>query len=217
MSHGTPENIKDVVRKGYDTVSLAYRADQASEECQREYAQWLGYLADSVPLRAEVLDLGCGCGVPAAQLLANRYSVTGVDISPVQIQRARRLVPRGQFICADMTSVAFAAKRFDAIVCLYALIHVPLDEQPGLLRRIAGWLQPGGLLLATVGHQAWTGTEMNWLGVPGAAMHWSHTDEATYLRWFETMCLHVRWHRFIPEGTGGHTLVLANKSGRGQS
>jgi hypothetical protein len=32
----------------------------------------------------------------------------------------------------------------DAVVCLYALIHMPLDAQPGLLRRAADWLRPAG-------------------------------------------------------------------------
>jgi 2-polyprenyl-3-methyl-5-hydroxy-6-metoxy-1,4-benzoquinol methylase len=48
---------------------------------------------------------------------------------------------------------------FDAIVCLYTLIHMPLDEQPPLLTQIATWLRPSGWLLTTTGHGAWTGTE----------------------------------------------------------
>jgi cyclopropane fatty-acyl-phospholipid synthase-like methyltransferase len=35
-----------------------------------------------------VLDLGGGCGVPVARRLAPRYAMTGVDLSPVQIERA---------------------------------------------------------------------------------------------------------------------------------
>ncbi|MFI7433013.1 class I SAM-dependent methyltransferase [Micromonospora haikouensis] len=71
---------------------------------------------------------------------------------------------------------------FDAIICLYALIHLPLPEQPRLVGRIATWLRPGGWLLATVGDSAWTGTEKNWLGGP-AAMWWSQADASTYRSW----------------------------------
>jgi SAM-dependent methyltransferase len=121
--------------------------------------------------------------VPVARYLANAgHHVTGVDISDVQIERARRLVPAGVFLRDDATRLQLPPDSFDAVVCLYALIHMPLAEQPSLIQRIATWLRPGGWLLATVGHSAWTGTEDNWLGGP-APMWWSHADAATYRSW----------------------------------
>jgi SAM-dependent methyltransferase len=128
----------------------------------------------------------------------------------VQIQRARRLVPAATFLHADITRLTLPAAAFDAVVCLYALIHLPLDEQPPLLSRIAGWLRPGGWLLATTGHQAWTGVEDGWLGgtVP---MWWSHADAATYRAWLEAAGLQVTAQDFVPEGAGGHTLFWARR------
>jgi cyclopropane fatty-acyl-phospholipid synthase-like methyltransferase len=155
-----------------------------------------------------VLDLGCGCGVPATAVLAERYLVTGVDLSPVQISRARRLVPTAQFECADMAAVDFPAQTFAAVVSFYAIIHLPLEEQPPIFRNVRRWLRPGGYLLATLGAGAWTGTEDNWLGAP---MYWSHADRATYVAWLEEVGFEISWTRFIPEGTGGHTLILAKR------
>jgi SAM-dependent methyltransferase len=118
--------------------------------------------------------------VPLARdLAAAGYAVTGVDLSAVQVERARRLVPTARFLHADAGEVSFPASSFDAVVSLYALIHMPLDEQPRLLRRIGRWLRPGGWLLATTGHHAWTGSEDNWLGGE-APMWWSQADAATY-------------------------------------
>ena len=71
----------------------------------------------------------------------------------MQIQRARRLIPAATFLHADITDLTRPAATFDAVVCLYALIHLPLEEHPPLLGRITGWLRPGGWLLATAGHQ----------------------------------------------------------------
>jgi hypothetical protein len=52
-------------------------------------------------------------------------------------ERARTLVPGARFIQSDMADVSFADGTFDAIISLYALIHLPVDEQPGVLSREA--------------------------------------------------------------------------------
>jgi SAM-dependent methyltransferase len=62
----------------------------------------------------------------------------------VQIERARRLVPTARFLCADATQIRFPRSSFDAVVNLYAVIHMRLDAQPSLLGRIGRWLRPGG-------------------------------------------------------------------------
>mgnify|MGYP001064594926 CR=1 FL=1 len=205
---------KDIVRLGYDRISRAYRGDAIEHDNpeHRRYAAWIGELTALLPAGGRVLDLGCGNGVPVDRLLVDAgYAVHGVDISPVQIARAREVVPGAHYTCADMTTLDWPEATFDAIVCLYALIHVPLDEQPALLDSVARWLRPGGLLLVTVGHRAWTGTEDGWL-VPGATMYWSHADADTYLGWFAERGLDVRWSRFVSEGDGGHILVLAART-----
>ena len=70
---------KEIVRKGYDKVSYAYRSENESEDLPN-YASWLAELSLLLPQKAKVLDLGCGCGIPATQTLAQNFSVTGVDI-----------------------------------------------------------------------------------------------------------------------------------------
>ena len=199
---------KDIVRLGYDKVSFAYR-DARSAADFSDYACWISELVRRIPHGAAVLDLGCGCGVPAARTLAEHFDVTGVDISPVQIERARELVPAARFVCADMVELDFAPGSFAAILSLYSIIHVPLEEQPSLFCKLRRWLQPGGYLLATVGSAHWTGTEDDWLGVPGATMYWSHADTATYRTWLSQSGFAIWWTRFISEGEGGHTLLLA--------
>jgi SAM-dependent methyltransferase len=204
---------KDIVRRGYDQVSYAYRADE-EDAALAKYSGWLDELLLLIPgvgeTRLEVLDLGCGCGIPVARRLAGACAVTGVDLSPVQIERARKLVPGAQFICADMNGLQFDPSRFDAVVAFYSIIHLPLAEQPALFRAIFSWLRPGGLFMATLGSADWTGTEENWLDA-GATMYWSHTGEAGYRAWLEAVGFTILSTRFIPEGSGGHVLFLVQK------
>jgi hypothetical protein len=56
-----------------------------------------------------------------------------------------------------------------------------------------------------VGAERWTGAEP----YLGAQMFWDHTDTAAYLRWLGVSGLTPVWHRYIPEGSAGHGLILA--------
>ena len=199
---------KATVRDGYDTISYAYRGDIENEDCVL-YHRWLDELLPLLTPGTPVLDLGCGCGIPVAKRLARTHQVTGVDISPVQIQRARRLVPDARFLCADMTALTFPPDYFEVIVSFYAIIHIPLDEQPRLFEAIKRWLRPGGYLMVIVGHTQWTGIEQDWLGVPGGTMYWSQADAATYKAWLRENGFTIGWTRFVPEDNSGHTLILA--------
>jgi SAM-dependent methyltransferase len=207
--------LRDLVRRGYDAISDQYRSDDGqtnaeSSETTSTYGAWADELASFLPVGGRVLDLGCGAGVPMSRDLFDRgFEVTGVDISEVQVARARRLVPGGRFIAADMATWDTADASFDAVVSLYSLIHVPLEDQRALIPRIRRWLVPGGYLLAIIGVGAWTGVEEYF----GSEMFWDHADRDTYLGWFAEAGLETVWHRFIPEGEAGHTLVLALTSG----
>jgi hypothetical protein len=85
-----------------------------------------------------------------------------------------------------------------------------LTEQPRLIDRIATWLRPGGWLLVTVGHEAWTGTENNWLDGP-APMWWSHADAPTYRSWLQQAGLTITSEEVVPDGASAHTLFWARR------
>ncbi|MGP3979565.1 class I SAM-dependent methyltransferase [Streptomyces sp. KR80] len=202
------DDPKDLVRRGYDALSLRYDEAFGSES---KYQPWIGRLCERLRGGSEILDLGCGSGVPVARdLTAAGHRLTGVDLSEVQILRAQQRVPQAEFIRADATAVDFADGSFDAVVALYVLIHVPCDEQLPLLERITSWLRPGGLFLGITGDGAWTGVDENWLD-SGVAMWWSHADAATSRAWITQAGLTVEQEEFVPEGDGGHVLFWARR------
>ncbi len=204
---------RDLVRRGYDTISRSYRQDDGTQSLgeprgSADYHTWVDELGALLHPGAKVLDLGCGAGIPATKLLTDSgCEVVGVDFSVVQIERARILVPNATFVCADLVLWESDPEIFDAVVSFYALIHLPLEDQRPLLSRIAQWLQPNGYLLVIVGHGRWTGTQ-DFMGIP---MFWDHADTGTYLSWLAEAGLVPQWQRLIPEGESGHALVLAQR------
>jgi ubiquinone/menaquinone biosynthesis C-methylase UbiE len=205
---------RSLVRRGYDTISMAYRSDDgraaaASAEDVSRYTGWAAELAGLLRPGARVVDLGCGAGIPATRELARHgLRVLGADFSAVQLHRAQRLVPAARFVQADMAALHLEPASADAVTAFYSLIHLPLADQHALFPRIRDWLRPGGYLLAIVGASPWTGTAP----YLGADMFWDHAGTADYLRWLQAARLTPVWNRYIPEGTSGHTLILATAS-----
>ncbi len=153
-----------IVAAGYDALGEAYLDWASGTHDPRE--RMLQEFSTRLPSNARVLDLGCGAGIPSTKTLAERFVVTGVDISEEQVRAARRHVPDASFINADLSAIEFEPGSFDGVAALYSISHVPRQEHGGLFRRVHQWLVPGGLFLATLGASDspdWTG---DWLGRP---------------------------------------------------
>jgi SAM-dependent methyltransferase len=165
---------KALVARSYDQIALRYAAWRVEGNPAMRFVRELGA---RLPQGADVLELGCGRGVPVARELAKRHRVTGVDISAAQVELARHHVPEATFVHADYTALDVAPSSFDAVVAILTITHVPRREHAALLQRIAGWLRPGGFLLCSLGvGDTPDAVEEDWLGAP---MFFSHFDAET--------------------------------------
>ncbi len=144
-AHNPDINYKAVVQKGYDSCAKNY--DQAR---RTEVNLELNLITRRLEQGARVLDIGCGAGVPITRTLAEKFSITGVDISSEMIRRARINVPEASFIHNDIMAMKFPPGEFHAVCSFYTVFHLPREEHPELFKRIHEWLKPGGYLLATV-------------------------------------------------------------------
>jgi SAM-dependent methyltransferase len=160
-----------VVAAGYDRIADRYLAWSALRPSPARRSA-LDRADALIPAGAEVLELGCGAGIPMTVRLAVGRRLTGIDISPEQVRRARRNVPGATFEIADMTTWQAAPASLDAVVAFYSLTHVPRERQAELFARIRAWLRPGGVFVASLGVEDDPGgVEDDWLGVP---MYFSH-------------------------------------------
>jgi trans-aconitate methyltransferase len=100
------QNPVDIVSSGYDAIGNRYHewGRTFRDDTRQRYTQ---VLLDHATRGMRLLDLGCGNGEPTTKLLSERYRVTGVDVSPVQIALAAHNIPKGQFICADIGAIHF--------------------------------------------------------------------------------------------------------------
>lgn len=115
-----------------------------------------------------VLDLGCGVGWSAWEILRHNPDLTviGVDLSPRQMHTAKQLFPHPQlsWIVSDLTQKgAFQPDSFDAIVMLDVYEHLPVASRSTLHHVFRHILKDQGVIILTcpsVFHQHYLRTEL---------------------------------------------------------
>lgn len=120
---------------------------QAKEDFVAEMVRWGGL--DKLPAGTTVLDVGCGIG-GSSRILARDYgfAVTGVTISPQQVQRARELTPPEldvKFLVDDAMALSFPDESFDVVWSIEAGPHIP--DKAVFAKELLRVLKPGGLLV----------------------------------------------------------------------
>jgi len=95
------------------------------------------------------LAVGDGEGRNAVWLARQGLDVTLVDISPVGLEKARRLADRHgcrlTTVTADLTTWHWPVASFDLSVEIF--VHVPVGARQAIHRAMAAALRPGGLAL----------------------------------------------------------------------
>jgi SAM-dependent methyltransferase len=114
----------------------------------------------------EVIDLGCGEGRNTRLIAERGAHVTGVDLSPVIIEAARREEARRplgiSYRIGSFTNLsAFSEASFDATVSTMALMDGP--DFDAAAREAYRVLKPGGIFAFSVTHPCFVMPGMRWL------------------------------------------------------
>jgi SAM-dependent methyltransferase len=101
-----------------------------------------------------VVDLGCGSGIWARELLRAGYQVLGVDISPAMTSLARKNAPSARFVTASFLDVKLPA--CVAVTAVGECFNYAFDQSNGLrrlqqlFRKVHDALMPGGMFVFDV-------------------------------------------------------------------
>jgi SAM-dependent methyltransferase len=97
------------------------------------------------------IDLGCGIGDYSRLLAEHGFDVTGVDLSPVAIERARSAsdpeAPSPRFVNADLLDLPEEVSGpFDLLVDIGTLDDFPRSRRPDAVDVITSLARPGSIL-----------------------------------------------------------------------
>ena len=108
---------------------------------------------------ARVLDLGCGEGYVARQLVERGAArVHGVDVSPEMIARARQggdADGRLSYAVGSAADTAWAdAGSTDLVVAVFLFNYLQISEMQAVMKQVYTALRPGGTFIFSVPHPA---------------------------------------------------------------
>ncbi|KAF2262755.1 methyltransferase domain-containing protein [Lojkania enalia] len=218
-----PNDLKDRVKVSYDAIAETYsKFTKAHDNTRLHYGtKLLGHWVSKHGMQPTALELGCGAGGPATELLIEHgFHVTGNDISAIQLELAKaNLVKHDKYFTAiqgDMMELDFPIASFDVVFGLFSIIHLPRQEQRVLVKRVFNWLRPCGVFLANFSKDAveveiiekWLGEEQGW-------MFWSGWGEDGSVNMVEEAGLEVLMKEVRDEGVQEHFVWVLGKKNDG--
>ncbi len=141
--------FEGIVLDAWDAAIPAQRTREEADFLQR---------ALRLPPSGQVLDVPCGLGRHAVELASRGYRVTGVDLAPEAIARARgRASGAGQPVewrQADMRDLPWRS-RFDAAYCFgNSFAYIDAAGSRAFLQAVSGALRPGARFALDTGMTA---------------------------------------------------------------
>lgn len=125
----------------------------------------------------QILDLCCGAGQTTQFLIKYSNQVTGLDASPLALERAKKRVPQAQYVEGLAEDLPFADSSFDLVQTSVALHEMKPTQLNQILQEVYRVLKPQGMFACIDLHQP-----HNPIFVPGLSL---------FMTLFET---ETAWH-----------------------
>ncbi|MBR8835602.1 MAG: class I SAM-dependent methyltransferase [Stigonema ocellatum SAG 48.90 = DSM 106950] len=136
------ESLTQKIRNDFDCIALY---DQQGWNHNNHYHR---FLLKQLPAECKtVLDIGCGTGEFSRLLAKGVERVVAIDLSSNMVEVAKqrsRQFANIDFQVADVLQWEFPDEKFDAVVSIATLHHLPVES---LLPKLKAALKPGGKLV----------------------------------------------------------------------
>ncbi|HVL65844.1 MAG TPA: ubiquinone/menaquinone biosynthesis methyltransferase [Vicinamibacterales bacterium] len=184
----TPASKRRYVRRLFSTIADRYDLITVLLSFGLD-RRWKRRVADHAAVAAgrRALDLACGTGDIALELVSRGASVVGLDITARMLELARLRGSDGgrvtALVQADMVALPFPDASFDVVTAGYGLRNVP--ELSAAVEEIARVLRPGGTFVSLdfdrPANPVVRAVYLAYLSVVGSALGWAlHRDPDTY-------------------------------------
>lgn len=144
---------------------------------------------------SRVLDLCCGSGHVTKELVARGYHVTGVDLSPALLEKARQSLPGTEFLVQDARKLLLPSKYHAVLSTFDSLNHIlRLDDLHDVFAGVRQHMTENGLFVFDMNSEQayfvdlrqWTATVRdNEVGLVRGTYDRATKTAFTELIWFE--------------------------------
>ena len=122
MSHSIADNIIGI----YQRHAGAFEQKRSTHLFEKA---WLDRFLNLLPENGQILDIGCGNGMPIVDYFIRLgFQVTGVDSSQPMIDRCQQRFPKQRWAVADMRTLALTGK-FDGLIAWDSFFHLTREDQ----------------------------------------------------------------------------------------
>jgi cyclopropane fatty-acyl-phospholipid synthase-like methyltransferase len=117
--------------------------------------------ARSLDHDTEVLEIGCGGGLPVTRALVDAgLRIWAVDSSPTLLSEFKSRFPEVPVDCACALESTYFGRKFEAVIAIGLLFLLNEEEQSALVHRVSDLIVPGGRFLFTAPVEIGTWADM---------------------------------------------------------
>jgi SAM-dependent methyltransferase len=113
--------------------------------------RWYDFLSglskEYLPDKKRVLETGCGSAGGIVIFARDGHDASGIDISSVAIEKARKEYPSVNFLCENLFEMPFADESFDLVFNSGLIEHFKYPENIKAIKAMVRVLKPGGRLI----------------------------------------------------------------------
>lgn len=194
-------NSKNSITESYNKISEWFDEHRSRELFEKK---WLDKALSYIKPGGEILDLGCGMGEPLAQyFLEQGYKVTGIDGSSKLIEKAKKRLPKGNFLLGDMRETDLD-KKFDMMIAWNSFFHLSAADQRAMFSVFKKHLKLQGVLLFTSGSkegEVWSDND-------GEDLYHSSLSSSEYKQILKRYGFELLEYKLQDKDCNGHSIWL---------